>query len=142
MAKARGLRVPEGLEREIERETKRRGTSWSATAIELLDEAVRMRRVPGVVFTQGPAGRRATVAGSGLDVWEIVRTWHQDVDRDYLELRKVYAWLTEPQLRAALTYYELYADEIDQRLDLEESWTPERVSRDLPFARTPASNSR
>ena len=45
-----------------------------------------------------------------------------------------YHWLTEPQLRAALAYYQLYPDAIDARLEREESWTPERVARDLPFA--------
>jgi hypothetical protein len=43
---AREVRVPEDLVREIEREAERRGTPWSETAATLLDEAVRMRRVP------------------------------------------------------------------------------------------------
>lgn len=70
--KPRGLRLPEDLEREIERERERRGTSFSAAVVELLRESVRMRRVPGIVFADGPSGRRAVVAGTGLDVWEIV----------------------------------------------------------------------
>src|SRR5574340_1050957 len=39
---------------------------------DLLEEAVRSRRFPGVVFVEGPAGRRAHLAGTGLDVWEVV----------------------------------------------------------------------
>ena len=38
----------------------------------LHSEAVKMRRAPGIVFADGPSGRRAVVAGSGLDVWEIM----------------------------------------------------------------------
>lgn len=131
---ARGLRVPEDLQREIEHEMERRGITWSAAATELLRESVRMRRAPGIVFADGPAGRRAVVAGTGLDVWEVVASW-REAGEDYAVLREEYDWLTEPQLRAALGYYELYPGEIEARLEREERWTPERVRRELPFSR-------
>ena len=132
--KPRGLRLPEDLEREIERERDRRGTSFSAAVVDLLQESVRMRRVPGIVFVDGPSGRRAVVAGTGLEVWEIVATWHE-VGEDYRALQESYDWLTEPQLRAALGYYEIYAEEVEARLAREERWTPGRVSSELPFTR-------
>lgn len=100
---------------------------------ELLEEAIRMRRAPGVVFVDGPAGRRAVVAGTGLDVWEVISTWREN-SRDDVGLRRSYPWLTEPQLRSALSYYEIYPKEIEARLDREAQWTPERVRRELPFA--------
>jgi uncharacterized protein (DUF433 family) len=100
---------------------------------ELLEEAIRMRRASGVIFADGPTGRRAVVAGTGLDVWEIVATWHGGSD-DFDQLRRNYEWLTEPQLRAALAYYKLYPDEIDARLSREAEWTPERIKTELPFA--------
>jgi uncharacterized protein (DUF433 family) len=129
-----GLRLPEDVRKEIEREQKVRGTTFSAAAVSLLREAVRMRRVPGIHFVEGVGGsRRAAVAGTGLEVWEVVRTY-EEVGEDYGELRKSYPWLSEPQLRAALSYYELYPDEIEARLELEESWTPERVRKEIPFA--------
>ena len=40
-----------------------------------------------------------------------------------------------------MSYYKLYPDEIEARLELEESWTPERVKREMPFA-VPRSSSR
>ncbi len=129
----RGIRVPEPLALEIGREADRRRKSWSATAAELLDEAVRMRRAPGVVFVDGPAGRRAVVAGSGLDVWEIVATW-RGTGADFDALADQYPWLTQTSLRAALSYYQLYPGEIDSRLVRESEWTPERVARELPFS--------
>lgn len=130
---AKGLRVPEHLERAIEREMERTGSrEWSTTVLELIDEGIRMRRAPGIVFMDGPAGRRAVVAGTGLDVWEIIATW-REIGEDYGRLKASYDWLTEPQLRAALSYYELYPAEIDVRLETEASWTPERVRRELPF---------
>lgn len=131
------VELPADVDDEVQREAERLGKTWSETASELLDEAVKMRRVSGIVFTDGHAGRRATIAGSGLDVWEFIRTWCDDVDRNYEELRQVHRWLTERQLRAALAYYNLYPDEIDERLRVEESWTLERVYRELPFTRPP-----
>lgn len=130
--KARGLRVSEELEREIAREAKVRGKSWSATTTELLEEAMRMRRVPGILFATGPAGRRAVLAGTGLDVWEVAATWRQEGE-DFAALEASYPWLTEAQLRAALGYYRLYSEEIEERLRREEEWTPERIRRELPF---------
>lgn len=126
------LTIPEDLEREISRESTHRATSWSALATELLDEALRMRRVPGVAFADGPAGRRAVVAGTGLDIWEVVASWKASAE-DFRKLRRNYPWLSEAQLRAALAYYEVYPEEIDARLAQEAKWTPERVARELPF---------
>lgn len=132
--RVRDLSLPDELDREICRESADRATTWSGVATELLDEALRMRRAPGVIFVDGPAGRRAAVAGTALDVWEIVATWRAAAE-DFGELRQSYAWLTEPQLRAALAYYEHYPQEIDARLQREAEWTPERVASDLPYAR-------
>ena len=116
-----------------------RGKSWSATTQELLDEAIRMRRAPGIVFADGPAGRRAAIAGSGLDVWEVIAAWRA-MGEDLGRLRAGYPRLTEAQLRAAVSYYRLYPEEIDARLKRERSWTPERVRRELPFATPPGES--
>ena len=131
---AKGIRVSEELDQAIRREAKMRGKTWSATTQELLAEAIKMRRVPGIVFVDGPSGRRAVVAGTGLDVWEIAATW-ESCSENYETLQESYPWLSEQQLRCALAYYELYPDEIEARLELERSWTPERVRRELPFTR-------
>ena len=133
MTRARGIRIADELAREISREAERRGVSWSAMITTLLSEALKMRRVPGIVMVDGPTGRRAVVAGSGLDVWEIIATW-QACGKDERQLAQNYPWLTQPQLRAALAYYALYPDEIEARLAREHQWTPERVRRELPFA--------
>jgi uncharacterized protein (DUF433 family) len=132
--RAKGIRISDELDRAIERESEVRGKSWSAITAELLDEALRMRRVPGVAFVDGPAGRRAVVAGTGLDVWEVIATWHTCEGSDEL-LRQSYPWLNEVQLRAALAYYETYPKEIDVRLHREALWSSERVRTELPFAR-------
>src|ERR1700736_5874402 len=48
------------------------GLSLSAAANLLVDEGLRTDEYPGVVFRDGPAGRRAGLAG-GPDVWEVIR---------------------------------------------------------------------
>ncbi len=132
--KPRGLRLAEDLQEEIEREMRLRGATFSEVASSLLREAVRMRRVPGVVFMDGPAGRRASIAGTGLDVWEVIATF-KSVGEDHGRLRTSYEWLSDRQLSAALAYYELYPDEIDARIEEEERWTPARLYEELPFVR-------
>jgi uncharacterized protein (DUF433 family) len=129
---ARALHLPQALDDEISREAEMRGKSWSAVTADLLEEAIRIRRIPGIVFADGPTGRRAVVAGSGLDVWEIVATWQHE-GKDFDLLRRSYPWMTDPQLRAALSYYELHPEEIEERLARERQWTPERVARELPL---------
>lgn len=132
---ARGIRVPEELQEEIEQEMERRGVrEWSSMVVELLQEAIRARRAPGVVWVDGATGRRPVVAGSGLEIWEVVATW-KEVGRNYDRLRAAYDWLTEPQLRAALSYYELYEEEIEAQLERESQLTSERVQRELPFTK-------
>jgi len=133
MGAPKSLRLPTPLERELEREFARRGVKeWSAGVVDLLSEAVRMRRVPGIVFVDSRTGRRPMVAGTGLDVWELVATWHA-VGRDETAFREATDWLTEAQRRSALNYYALYPEEIDQRLAAEEGWTAARVRDELPF---------
>src|SRR6266566_8016901 len=109
----------------------KRASTFSATANQLLEEAVRMRRCPGIVFTHGPSGRRATVAGTGLDVWEIVATYH-GLGRSERRLRMAYDGLTEPQLRAALAYYAQYPAEVDARLRREASLSAASLERHHP----------
>ena len=106
---------------------------WTAGMVDLLSEAVRTRRVPGVVFVDGRTARRPMVAGTGVDVWELVAIWNE-VGRDDAEFRKATDWLSDTQRRAALNYYALYPDEIDVRLGTEEGWTAERVREELQFS--------
>jgi uncharacterized protein (DUF433 family) len=89
-------------------------------------EAARIRRAPGILFVDGPTGRRAVVGGSGLDVWELIAAWLEG-GRDFGDLRRNYHLLTDAQLRSALRYYELYPEEIDERLERERRWTSEAI---------------
>jgi uncharacterized protein (DUF433 family) len=91
-----------------------------------LSEAEKMRRVPGISFMDGPAGRRAHVDGTGLDVWEVIQTY-LEVDRDVTRLKRAIDWLTPGQLQTALAFYAQFPDEIDVRLAGEAEITPETL---------------
>lgn len=132
--RARGIRLPEELAEEIEREQERTGQNFSETVADLLREAVRTRRAPGIVFRPGPAGRRASVAGSGIDVWEVIAAY-RECGEDREELAEALPQLEASQLRAALNYYELYPDAIDARLEREDELTPEELYEEHPFMR-------
>lgn len=132
--RARGIRLPEELAEEIEREQERTGQNFSETVAELVREAVRARRAPGIVFRPGPTGRRASVAGSGIDVWEVIDAY-RECGEDREELAEALPQLDASQLRAALNYYALYPDDIDARLEREEELTPEALYGEHPFMR-------
>ena len=91
-----------------------------------------MRRCPGIVFADGVSGRRARIAGTGLEVWEVISTY-RSVNQDFSRLRKAYHWLTEQQLRAVVGYYTAYREEIDALIKLNESWSRESVTKRFPF---------
>jgi uncharacterized protein (DUF433 family) len=128
--------MPEEARQVIEETVRRTSRSFSSVANEMLSEAARMRRVPGIVFSDGPAGRRAQIAGTGLDVWEVIQSYKGCAEH-WERLKTMYDWLDDRQLRSALAYYEAYPAEIDERLEHEEGWTPEQVYARHPFVRPP-----
>ncbi len=97
-----------------------------------LAEAVKMRRCPGIVFVNGVRGRKAKIAGTGLDVWEIIATYIS-VNNKFPRLRKAYHWLSDQQLKAAIGYYTAYRDEIDRLIEQNESWSSKTVVDHYPF---------
>jgi hypothetical protein len=92
--------------------------SASALAEELIDEGLRMRRHPLVVFRSGPAGRRAGIVG-GPDVWEVVEgVVGGDVAPSKRVQRAVDVFGQRPeQVDAALAYYAEFTDEIDAQIE-------------------------
>ena len=126
------LRVDPDLLKEIRKEASRSRRPASQIIHSTLEEGIRMRRCPGIIFTNGPAGRRATVAGTGVDVWEVIGVFQLN-DRDFDALARALPQLSRPQLQAALHYHRLYPDEIDQRLREEREAYEELKS--TPFVR-------
>ncbi len=68
-----------------------------------------------------PKGRRARIAGTGLDVWEII-VGYKSVGWDAVALRQAFDWLDDRQIEAALSYYASFPAEIDSRIRSEEEF--------------------
>jgi hypothetical protein len=77
-----------------------------------------MADYPGIVFRDGPGGRRAALA-VGPDVWEVV-TLAKEIDvRGAKAVTAIAETLNLPPARVdlALNYYAAYPDEIDDEID-------------------------
>jgi len=79
-----------------------------------IDEGMRLDRHPGIVFRDGPAGRRPVVAG-GPDVWEVIAAARSAPERgDELVEALAERVGTSPQkVRIAVRYYAEHPDDID-----------------------------
>jgi uncharacterized protein (DUF433 family) len=119
MSRARqfSARLDGALLDRLERRGARSGLNKSRLAERYIDEGLRMEDHPGIVFRDGPAGRRAGLA-SGPDVWEViaaVRAGNLDGE-EVFEAAADWAGLTSAQVRVAVGYYADFREEIDERI--------------------------
>jgi len=73
---------------------------------------------PGIAFRDGPAGRRASLAG-GPDVWEVIESVRGSelAGEEAIEAAAEWGNLTLPQVHAAVRYYGDFRDEIDDWIE-------------------------
>jgi uncharacterized protein (DUF433 family) len=100
----------------------------------LLTEEEKMQRVPGIIFADGAAGRRARIAGTGLEVFEIIHGY-ESVDEDLERLMESFHWLRAEQILAALRYYREFPEEIDTILDEMEAMVPPEIQAEYESKR-------
>src|SRR5258708_20709458 len=89
------------------------GSTTSALAQRLIDEGLRMADHPGVIFKDGPSGRRAALA-YGPDIWEVIKFLREDDERGPAALdaaAEVFAVDTS-RISTAISSYGDYAAEI------------------------------
>jgi hypothetical protein len=113
------------------------GSSASALAQRLIDEGLRMADHPGVVFKDGPTGRRAALA-YGPDIWEVIKFLRESDERgpDALDAAADVFALDASRIATATSYYADYPDEVDAEIAeadeasqrAEEAW---RIKRQL-----------
>jgi uncharacterized protein (DUF433 family) len=113
------LRLAPGLRQRLTEWARRSGMPERSLAQRYVDEGLRHDAHPLIQFLDGPSGRRASLAGRGLDVWEVIATIRDNDGSiaeavDYLQ---VPAGLVE----AAVTYYGEYKAEIDREIELNEA---------------------
>ena len=131
----KSLRLPVETMKEIEQMAKETGQDFSKVTKDLLQEAIKMRRCPGILFAEGTSGRRARVAGTGIEVWEVVATY-KSVKEDFKRVQRAYHWLSGEQLKAALGYYAIYPHEVDRLIEQSEQWNDEKLRERYPFMRS------
>ena len=90
------------------------GATPSGLAQRLVDEGLRMADHPGVVFRDGPAGRRAALV-VGPDVWEIVVFLEEIDERGEAAVAAAAENFHVPAsaVAAGIGYYTAYSAEID-----------------------------
>jgi hypothetical protein len=84
-----------------------------------VEEGLRHDAHPLIQFLDGPSGRRASVIGRGLDVWEVIAT----VADNEGSTKEAAAYLGIPAglVEAAVSYYGEYQEEIDEEIALNDA---------------------
>jgi hypothetical protein len=121
MARPTSFRLPDDLLERLDEEAAASGTSVTALVTSLLDEGMKTHRFPGIVYRDGPTGRRAALVG-GPDVWEIVRAVAQAKGRGEARLLAVAKAHDVPLARArlAVEFYAAFPGEVDERIEADE----------------------
>jgi hypothetical protein len=111
------IRMSERTLERLDADARRRGEPKARTAERLIDEGLRMEDHPGIVFRDGPSGRRAGLA-AGPDVWEVIETLKGTnlSGEDAIAAAAEWGALAPAQVRLALRYYGDFRDEIDERI--------------------------
>jgi hypothetical protein len=112
------IRFDPGLLARLRRKvTATTGSTTSALAQRLIDEGLRMADHPGVIFKDGPSGRRAAL-GYGPDIWEIIKFLREIDERGpaALEAAAEVLALDVSRVSTAVSYYADYPDEIDSEI--------------------------
>jgi len=120
------LRLAPGQRQRLIERARRAGLPERTLAQRYVEEGLRHDMHPLIHFLDGPSGRRASLVGRGLDVWEVIATVRDNEGSiaQAAEYLQVPAGLVE----AAVAYYGQYRDEIDQEIELNEAeWTRGRA---------------
>jgi hypothetical protein len=92
-----------------------RRESQHTLALRLLEEGLRMLDHPGIIFRDGPAGRRAGLI-AGPDVWEVIGGIRGASGDAELDEAAADLGLARAQVDVAVRYYGEFAAEIDDRI--------------------------
>jgi uncharacterized protein (DUF433 family) len=113
------LRLAPGIRQRLAEWARRAGMPERSLAQRYVEEGLRHDAHPLIQFLDGPSGRRASLVGRGLDVWEVIATVRDNDGsiRETAEYLEVPAGLVE----AAVAYYGEYRDEIDRDIELNEA---------------------
>ena len=111
------VRFSDELYRRLKRRAEQAGQPLSTLAQQAIDEWLRMAEHPGVVFRDGPTGRRAALA-AGPDVWEVAAVLGQQkgTPEKRLAATATHVGLPIRQVEIAADYWAAHRSEIDERV--------------------------
>ena len=118
MAEHYTLRLAVGMRERLSDRARRSHLPERTLAQRYVEEGLRHDAHPLIQFLDGPSGRRASLTGSGLDVWEVIAT-ARDNDGSVPEAA-AYLQIPVGLVEAAVAYYGEYRDEIDEEIHLNE----------------------
>ena len=113
------LRLAPGMRQRLTEWARRAGLPERTLAQRYVEEGLRHDAHPLIQFLDGPSGRRASLLGRGLDVWEVIATI-RDNDGSIAQAAD-YLQVPTGLVEAAVAYYGEYQDEIDQEIALNEA---------------------
>ena len=113
------LRLAPGVRQRLSEWARRAGIQERTLAQRYVEEGLRHDAHPLIQFFDGPSGRRASLLGRGLDVWEVIATI-RDNNGSMTEAAE-YLQIPAGLVEAAAAYYGEYRDEIDREIELNEA---------------------
>lgn len=118
MSRPLSIRFDPALLERLRRRAAVQDSTPSGLAQRLVDEGLRSQEHPGIVFRDGPSGRRAALI-AGPDVWEVVssvRLTHAKDEKRAIATAATEMSLSPAQVQVALDYYGSFPDEVDAHI--------------------------
>lgn len=131
MPRPTSFRLDEKLLERLDAESRAASMSTTSLVSSLLDEGLKTREFPGVVYRPGPTGRRAGLVG-GPDVWEVIRDLRGWSGRGMERIERLAEELELPvsMVGLAADFYSTFPEEIDARIEANEQ-AAEQIRRQI-----------
>jgi predicted transcriptional regulator len=113
------LRLAPGMRQRLSEWARRTHLPERTLAQRYVEEGLRHDAHPLIHFVDGPSGRRVSLVGRGLDVWEVIATV-RDNDGSITHAAE-YLHVPPGLVEAAVAYYGEYREEIDADIELNEA---------------------
>lgn len=122
-------RLDPQLKEDLARRAHDEGISETSLVTRLIDEGLKTSAHPGIVYRDGPAGRRAAVGG-GPDVWEVVVAIRHTDKRGDARVGAAAEQLgvSEQLVRTAVSFAAAHPSEVETMIDRNEA-AAERAQR-------------
>lgn len=122
-------RLDPQLKEDLARRAHDEGISETSLVTRLIDEGLKTSAHPGIVYRDGPAGRRAAVGG-GPDVWEVVVATRHTGKRGDARVGAAAEQLGVPEqlVRTAVSFAAAHPSEVETMINRNEA-AAERAQR-------------